>query len=432
MSKKGGSKVVTAIIAFILGFVFALLVIVGSVFGVYFYVSTTDLDSLFNTLGIKNRDEEGNYVYVNTEEAKTLGELFTALQSRLFADGTFNLGLNIDELESVLPIVQSTLAKSLYPMLGNYADIDWDEFESTSLSELPMFLNNAMMDVRPAKLLSTMGMEGLVGEEANPLVRALLAGAEFEYSYYYPDGADGQYLKFPVYFDSYVYNDTLGDYYRVESVGGMDAFPTGLDKGLLYDTEISDENGNRIYNLYYSPVNFNNGYITDPALAPEAPDGATAEEIAAMPIYAEGTRFYAVNYDETADIYILDAQSGMEYLYDYGMHNYDRTGNFYYDNQGEEIQIKPVSLRSFADPDEVFKPLYSTRITEIMQGDVISSLFGRHSVGELLDQKIDIDECVNGLELSKVVAIDPEQSMMAYIGYGLKNVQRRRATTPQY
>ncbi|MDE6075076.1 MAG: hypothetical protein K2G26_01425, partial [Clostridia bacterium] len=60
---KGGSKLLTAIIAFLLGFLFAILVEVGAIFGVGWFVMNKDLDTVLSAVGIHNTDEDGNKKY---------------------------------------------------------------------------------------------------------------------------------------------------------------------------------------------------------------------------------------------------------------------------------------------------------------------------------------------------------------------------------
>lgn len=422
---KSGSKFITGLIAFLLGFILGILAMIGAVAGVCVYVVKADLNGIFRTLGIKNQDEEGNYLIVNTEEAKNLGELISQLKGYVQSDGSSTmdypvLGKSIDEINDLLPVVQNLLKEKLYPAVDKYMDVDWEEFEGTAISNLPQFLSDSVMDIRPAKLLESLGMNGLVGEDANVLVKALLAGAEFDYAY--NDTGARSALKFPVYYDTYTYNEKVSGYFREEAVNGQQAYPSNLDEDLLYDTTTKktyeDGTEKTVYRLYYIPCALNDGSLGD---APLSKDGET--------IYAEGTTFIAVRYEAEGDKYILDLTNPARYSYpsDYGFHNMDRTGNFYFDNDGEELQIYPVTIRSFSDPDEVFKPLYSTRIKELLgkgEDGIIESLFGNLSVGELMDGKIDFDETVNNLELSKVMTIDPEQSVMAYIGYGLSRVQK--------
>lgn len=413
---KSGSKVLTAVIAFLLGFLFAILVEVGAVFGVYYFVTTADLDTIFDRFGIQNRDGD-DYIYINTDSstggAKNLAELLEILNGYLYSDGSSMdfpvLGKSLDEISNLLPFVKKTLAEKLYPVVDEYLDIDWDEFESVPLTDLAQFLSDSVMNLRPAKLLEKMGMEGLVGGDANPLVRALLAGAEFDYAY----TASG--LKFPVYYDTYVYvGGDVDDYFRVESVDNTNAYPFGLSRDFLYDSDTFNDDGEREYRLYFIPCSLNGSVLSDARLY----DG---DEY----IYEEGTTFLAVKYDVNADVFELDLSNiaHIEYPDYYGRSNVDRTGNFYYTNEGKELQIYPVTIGSFSDPDEVFKPLYCTRITELMDGDIISALFGAHTVGELIDGRLNLDSFVNNLELAKVIEIDPEESLMAYLGYGLSNVK---------
>ena len=423
--QKSGSKFVTGLIAFLLGFILGILAIVGAVAGVCVYVVKADLDGIFRTLGIKNQDDEGNYLIVNTEEAKNLGELFSTVYGYLYSEGSSTmdypvLGKPIDDINGLLPVVQNLLHEKLYPKINGFVDVNWEKFESTPISELPQFLSNTVMDIRPAKMLEKLGMNGLVGEDANVLVKALLAGAEFDYAY--NDTVARSELKFPVYYDTYTYNENVSGYFREEAVNGQQAYPSNLDEDLLYDTATKktyeDGTEKTVYRLYYIPCALNGGSLGD---APLSSDGET--------IYAEGTSFIAVRYEAEGDKYILDLTNPARYSYpsDYGFHNMDRTGNFYFNNDGEELQIHPVTIRSFSDPNEVFKPLYSTRIKALLgkgEDGIIEALFGNLSVGELMDGKIDFDETVNNLELSKVITVDPEQSVMAYIGYGLSRVQK--------
>ena len=411
---KGGSKVVTAVIAFLLGFIFAILVEIGAIFGVYTFVTTADLDSIFAAIGIQNKDGD-DYIYINTDSsnggAGNLAELLAILKGYLYSDGSTMdfpvLGKSLDDINNLLPFVERTLAEKLYPVIGQYMDVDWEEFQSTSITELPQFLSNSIMGIRPAKLLEKLGMSGLVGDDANIIVKSLLAGAEFEYATT-PEG-----LKFPVFYDTYVY-DVPGGYYRTESGGGQTAFPHNISTDYLYDADILTGNGEKEYRLYFIPCTLSGSALSDAKFSDE-------EDY----IYDESTTFLAVRFDVDNDVYVLDLSdmSAIDYPDYYGRNNIDRTGNYYYTNSGDELQIYPVTLGTFSDPEEVFKSLNCLRISQLLEGDIIAALFGSHTVGELIDGKLDIDSCVNNLTLAKVISIDPEESLMAYLGYGLTGVK---------
>ena len=411
----GGSKVVTAIIAFLLGFIFAILVEIGAIFGVYAFVTSASLDTILGAIGVNNKDGD-DYIYINTDSsnggAGTVGELLEMLKGYLFSDGSTMdfpvLGKSLDDIGNLLPIVQRTLAEKLYPVVEEYVDIEWDEFEKIPLTEMPQFLSETVMSIRPAKLLEKLGMSGLVGEDANVIVSALLAGAEFEYA----TTSDG--LKFPVYYDTYVYDDGPGDYYRTESADNQSAFPHNIPQSYLYDADVKTANGDKEYRLYFIPCRLKGSTLSDAQLSDDKDH-----------IYDANTTFLAVRYDVDGDEYVLDLSdiSAIEYPDYYGLNNLDRTGNFYYTNGGEEMQVYPVTLATFSDPDEVFKSLNCLRITQLMDGDIIAALFGTHTVGELIDGKLDIDSCVSNLTLAKVMSVDPENSLMAYLGYGLTGVK---------
>ncbi len=424
---KGGSKLLTGLIAFLLGFIFAILVEVGAIVGVYFYVTRTDLDNIFQTIGIQNKDEDGNYIYINTDNenggAQNLGELLSLLQGYLYSEGSSAmdypvLGKSFDEIGNLLPITQKLLAEKLYPAVEQFVDIDWEEFEKKPISEIPQFLSDSVMDIRPAKLLGKVGMDGLVGEDANVMVKALLAGAEFDYA----QTTSG--LKFPVYYDEYVYNSSLSRYYREEAVNNQQAYPADLSEDLLFKTGTQNDDNEDIYRLYYIPCSVSGGGLSDARLCE---DGET--------IYEQDTSFYVVRRHNTKKEYELILEDEYKYLSDYGLHNMDRTGNFYYTNGGEELQIYPVTIRSFSDSEEVFKPLYSVSVTEVVgdgENHVIGELFGSLSIGELMDGKADFDEMVGNLSLPQVINVDPEQSIMAYIGYGITNIKHSEVSGCDY
>lgn len=433
---KSGSKFFTGLIAFLLGFILGILAIVGSVAGVCVYVAKADLDSIFQTLGIQNKDNDGNYIYINTDPenggAQNLGDLLSIVHGYLYSPDSSVmdypvLGNSLSDINDLLPVTGKLLNEKLYPMIDKYVDVEWEEFEKISISEMPQFLSNTLMDVRPAPLLEKLGMNGLVGEDANVLVKSLLAGAEFSYAYTEDD------CKFPVYYDTYVYNDGLSSYYREEGVNGQQAYPANLNDDLLYDTKTKNADGKNVYRLYYIPCTLNaDGTLSDAPLNVAESQNKTREGTDEQEriIYGAGTTFIAVKYDADNNKYKLNSNYAQyAYYSDYGFHNIDRTGNFYYSNDDSEMQIYPVTLRSFSDPNEVFKPLYSTMVSELLGGKngdnaVVNSMFGNVSVGELMDGKVNFDEAVNDLELAKVVNIDPEESLMAYIGYGLSNITK--------
>ncbi len=116
---KGGSKLLTGIISFILGFLFAIIVECGAVFGVYWFVMNKDIDTVLSAIGIENKDENGNDKYINTDPnnggaRKTLYYIQAQKSKRLraytlraracFINRSFSLG--------TLPVTHSQSKKS--------------------------------------------------------------------------------------------------------------------------------------------------------------------------------------------------------------------------------------------------------------------------------------------------------------------------------
>ena len=67
---KGGSKALTGILCFIFGFLFALIIEVALIGGAVYLVLYTDIDKIFEIAGQDNVDDEGNNIYINTDEAE--------------------------------------------------------------------------------------------------------------------------------------------------------------------------------------------------------------------------------------------------------------------------------------------------------------------------------------------------------------------------
>ena len=183
---KGGSKLLTAIIAFLLGFLFAILVEVGAIFGVGWFVMNKDLDTVLSAVGIHNTDENGNKKYINTDPdnggVRNLKELVSGLQGLVYENGEMvALGKSFDDFSQLIPATDMLLSL-VYGTVDQFIEIDKAEFESTPLSGLAQVLSSSIMGIRTAGLMEKLGIESVTGENATALVKTLLMGAETEYA----------------------------------------------------------------------------------------------------------------------------------------------------------------------------------------------------------------------------------------------------------
>lgn len=186
MSNNVKRRGMSPVVAFILGFLLALVVVAGAVVGVVFYALNYKLDKLEF-----NKDEENNYIYVNADpegDTATLLQLVNKVAS--MTSDTSNLSLG--QVEETFPVV-SKLSDAILNLLGEYADIDNDELKATAFSQLGDFLQDTVLDIRVADLLNNFAGDlaknellslVLYDEENNPVtVRSLSEDGAFDRLY---------------------------------------------------------------------------------------------------------------------------------------------------------------------------------------------------------------------------------------------------------
>ncbi|MDE5788819.1 MAG: hypothetical protein K2H78_00190 [Clostridia bacterium] len=277
---KGGSKLLTAVIAFLLGFLFAILVEVGAIFGVGWFVMNKDLDTVLSAVGIHNTDENGNKKYINTDPdnggVRNLKELVSGLQGLVYENGEMvALGKSFDDFSQLIPATDMLLSL-VYGTVDQFIEIDKEEFESTPLSGLAQVLSSSIMGIRTAGLMEKLGIESVTGENASALVKTLLMGAETEYATVtyggveaLADEAEGgeegepseepRTFKLPVMYDIYTYDEEIGYTRNGDPIDGIiSSYPSNLNNDYEWLDLISEdlEDGefvNKQYKLYYVP-----------------------------------------------------------------------------------------------------------------------------------------------------------------------------------
>lgn len=474
---KGGSKVLTAIISFFLGFFFAILVEVGAIFGVYWIVMNKDLESIMSAVGLHNTDENGNHKYINTDPdggATTLKELIASLQGLVYSDGEIvALGKSFDDFSQLVPATDMLLG-FVYNTIDGYIELDKELFESTPLSGLAQVLSDSIMDVRTAALLQKLGMNSVIGEDANAIVRSLVAGAECEYANVItaqPQSEDGEISQakgfaLPVLYDFYRYDESNGFFYNC--VDNASAFPDNLrDRAneLLYEEERKDSEGKVIstHTLYYVPCRVTENGIEEAEYSigeisvTDGTGGAAKIYKFQVLEYGEDTDFIAVtrkngkfhiNYNDVYAMLDVDAANrsyrftGYSYDQSYARKYYydpvknasaDRyefktiSGkNYFRDNDGNFVDLNPLTLRDIVN--DPFTPLDYVPLTDVVgeNSDIAYDIFGNTSLGALMRGEVDFDELVNDMEVGTFVNnVAPSNKVMAYIVYKLSDLERK-------
>ncbi len=190
-------------LSFILGILIGIILVIGSVAGAAYYVLSGKIDDVMNTVGMPNKDEDGNNIYINTDKenggVETLLELVTKMGELMSDTGSLSVG----KVEKLVPAV-SGFVDGIHETLAGFVEIDREEFASVEFSALGEFVQEKVLDIEPAKLLDGFGMGGALD---NKIVSLIFNGSEAEYVV---DESTG--VKYPAYYD--VYNLSEGKYLR--------------------------------------------------------------------------------------------------------------------------------------------------------------------------------------------------------------------------
>jgi hypothetical protein len=395
MSKGGGSKVLTAVIAFILGFIFAVVFEIAAIFGVGYYVLNTDLNTLFSMVGFENKDENG-VQYINTDESTggvtTAVALVGKLQEAVDGIGAYSLG----QLEELFPAVDG-LTTGIFDSLNEYVEISKEEVKATQFMDLPTYLENKIMQIQPAVIMRKMEMGDTL--DNNEIIKALLEGNEASYV------TDGT-LKYPVYYDEYTKVDNGVEYKfnRTLSVNGMDPYPETLASNADYWLVDMGEN---IYRQYFIP--YGEGY-----LATTLVDGSFVFDSTAVYLTAYGDDGVSGRKDDDGNWKKDSNDNEIKPRL---------TGNYYYDNEGNQVFVNAVTLATLSS--NPMEPLDNFALTKLFEGqDLIAKVFGDTTLGDLINNRVDFEKLINDVELSTIIDISPDNSIFAYLGYKVSNISK--------
>lgn len=185
------------VLAFFLGFLLAIILILGLLAGVVYFVLTYKIDKIS-----ANKDSEGNYVYINADEstggASTLLSLIKKVSSMVEDVDSLTLG----EIDSLVPAV-SPLIEQLELSLDDIVTLEEDELRNVKLGELESFFSDLENRIEVTKIIHAKPDNAI-------LTYLCYAVTDVEY-----DGATGQYTakykKDGAVYDSVVEVDEQGN-----------------------------------------------------------------------------------------------------------------------------------------------------------------------------------------------------------------------------
>ena len=397
-TRKSG-KLFTGIIAFLLGFIFAIVVEVAVIAGGAYFVLSTPLDNLLGLLPNGNDDGKGNQIIDTTGDIKTALDLIEEI-SEIAGKGE-NMALG--DIIKLSPALDNYL-EELYGELGkNYGIyLDGEEIKAQTISSIGTYVTETVVpNINVYQVASATGMaDGLL---ENPIVKVVLIGSEAKYVV----NGDDSYI---VYYDEYVYDGAQGVYVRYEQPAEVEAaaarpdekYPQSVDaQKWLTETNRTTEEGEAIYRQYF---------YSD----------------------AEGRYTVTAKGDDGEYIY-TEWSAQVDYPASYGSAPLGYTGCYYVDEKGDNVYFPgmEVLLGNFLDND--FSYLNDMSVADLFnemgsgegeegEKDIIGEVFGDVSVGDLIEGNVDFNGVINDVELTALIEADPENLVMPYIAYGITDL----------
>ncbi len=404
--RKGGSK----FLAFLLGFIFAFILMVGVLVGGVALVLTYDFDSAFDFLSqvtgkdeLKNTDGNGDYVFVNTDEASNVLELYNKL-STMTGNWKNVQEMTLEEFEKVLPVTDS-LVNKLYESLKPYVEVDIDTLKQTKFIDLGAFLEQTIYNVCPANVLEKV-KPGMA--DSNALLSLILFGTEAKYT-----SVAG--VSFPLYANEYVLQD--GQYLDVDNFPLINTFVPYLVPQLIKQTY---ENGDKFY-LY--------GYAYEGlwAVAEKAEDGTYSATEVSFPYSQEQTtlsgHYYLENGERVVEKNITLGSFASGNLVDiYGQARIlDLLSGVGMQDELINTLFADVTLADLFAPNGVTNALYDVKLLDMIKSDnqTINSIFKDVTLGMLIENP---DEFMNNVTAGSLLDIPADNAFLTYLAYGLSNV----------
>ena len=185
-----------SLLSFFLGILLGIILVLGSVVGVAYRALTYDLDKVLDAAGVKNKDENGDNIYINTDTDEGGVKNMLELISRISSLASNSKDLTLGQIDALIPAAGG-LVKQIVNSMNEYVEIDVEELSGVRFSEFSAYFTELVLDIRPGAIVGKMGTG-----ELNSLVKLLLYGVECRY-------VTDEGVKYPLYYDVFTMNGTL-------------------------------------------------------------------------------------------------------------------------------------------------------------------------------------------------------------------------------
>lgn len=163
VKKKGFS-----FLSFFLGILIGIIILAGALFGAGYFAATADLNKVMEIAGLDNKDENGNDKYINTDADDGGVRNMLELVQRVIDMSKDAGGLTLGQIDDLFPAAGG-VAEKLRDEISEYVDVDIEELKQVKFSELSAYVNELVMEIRPA---------GFISGEMNSFAKLFLDGIE--------------------------------------------------------------------------------------------------------------------------------------------------------------------------------------------------------------------------------------------------------------
>lgn len=252
-SSGGSGSIGVSIVAFLLGFLFAFIVLIGSIFGVGYVALKTDINEVFRVFGLENVNEnaesdDDKYNYINADQAPDILSLIQEVM-KMANDGLGEINLN--KIDALAPVTDAVLDMA-YGFIDGVVDFDKEYFRNVPLTSIIDCVTNSMYYVRTSKIIETLNtkMGYSINLDAIPIAGYMVDGVEAQYATVKGGTTSSiEGFKLPVLFDYYVCNKLNDEYSYNRTI------PVGMNSA--YPENLKDEYGKPYY-IYETTLNVNN------------------------------------------------------------------------------------------------------------------------------------------------------------------------------
>ncbi|MCD8307623.1 MAG: hypothetical protein LUD51_05310 [Clostridia bacterium] len=433
--KKKGFSVVSLLIGLLIG----IIIMAAAIGGLVAYLVFGDIDTILSIFGLENQDDDGNYVYVNTDTEN--GGVSSVMDLINWVSDLGGISeLSVAEISAKLPVVE-TYVDVVYDALADYGlELDRDEVNALPFSEFTDYISDKVMDIQLGALLDAVGVSESSAFGSNVIVKAMIYGVEAPYVYVNKVGNEWEH-RYPVWYDEYYLYDASsgsGDAEAGNGDEGEGVYSIATAASTAEDLDLSENSGKYLINrtdgstLSGEDIGKYAKYLTLSA------DGYYRIYYCGFPATDEDG-----NYTETAYYVTYKDPDTAEYVWmdpslEYTTSSPTLHGNYYFDEDHNDVEANPITIRKLVD--NPYENLYEIYITDLYENNTedlgfIADVLGNVSLAELINGEVDFQEIVDNLELSSIMTVtyDPgsvssAESILLYLLYGVSDIQATETT----